>query len=820
MANGLKRQKTFIRRSRCKSVKSAKRAAADFTGNLFDSAIRNSDIFAVTFGKSLFGCVIYSIFIASQGFGQSEFPADHFDVSAVIDGNDVLRLSKSGATWVHKTWSWPTDIRINGSPWDPQRVSAFPPGPSGRLLRDGLDFSWAVIHVLRGRGSVRCGLEGDDLVITFDDPAPGADLYEVLIEFAPVLVRKQDASATPADLQLHIAARIDGMDECWLSESGLSWTHTGWQMPQNVTVNGKSWDVSKPGKLSLGLAVLPEIFDLQKATMRKYRGRDTMNLDYRPERSVMEFEYYDPSVGDAFATPSEQLCLDFEDPENGADDYEATVTVPTFRQRFLVRLEARGVTGILGTPVRIFRAPASTEAQAVLAGQRFFGANGDCLVALEAGRFQFEALQQDTSGHLIALRSDWVQITGPTNINLDPISEKPSVILPSEAAGSAVEIENLSIRSVRPGGAIQWSRGGETGSEPYFTLSRGQTYRVHAFGHAGTNYFAVWTAFKANDNVALKAGGWLDRSFKWGDGTPETINRGVLLNFPDGNLEIPGADRCRLFTNRRFFTIGYRLDFLGGRRAIFEPRAVLDSATHGEVLLGGALRPVASAAILEDENLGNPSALNLWHETTVVDQQGYILDTAASSIGWSENIRWKDGGALPRPPLPADVASRIRNNPGQLVERASCLLDKPVEWTISPSGMSPTQLNWYSTMAPAYRSWNTVSYLSKANREYSILNQLGGIKDDAKKHINIKWWFNNGAVGGGDSVTMPIRGYLECTNWFSHTWAIAHETLHNFGFGHTHEMNRLDDAVQEQMDFFRWSVADNPDYRPAELDGW
>lgn len=134
--------------------------------------------------------------------------------------------------------------------------------------------------------------------------------------------------------------------------------------------------------------------------------------------------------------------------------------------------------------------------------------------------------------------------------------------------------------------------------------------------------------------------------------------------------------------------------------------------------------------------------------------------------------------------------------------------------------MSPAQLNWYSTVAPVYRSWNTASYLAKANREYSILNQLGGIKDDAKKHIKIKWWFNNGAVGGGDSVTMPIKGYLDWPNWYSHTWAIAHETLHNFGFGHTHEMSRLDNAVQERMDFFRWFAADNPGYTFAELGGW
>ena len=132
-----------------------------------------------------------------------------------------------------------------------------------------------------------------------------------------------------------------------------------------------------------------------------------------------------------------------------------------------------------------------------------------------------------------------------------------------------------------------------------------------------------------------------------------------------------------------------------------------------------------------------------------MDPHGYILDIAASTITWSEKIVWKDGTALPKPPLPVDVADRIRNNRGELVEKASCILDKRLDWTNSPAGMVAAELNWYS-----------------------------------------------------------------------HTWSMAHETLHNFGFGHTHEMYRLDDAVQEQMDFFRWWAADTPNYAPAQPIGW
>ena len=67
------------------------------------------------------------------------------------------------------------------------------------------------------------------------------------------------------------------------------------------------------------------------------------------------------------------------------------------------------------------------------------------------------------------------------------------------------------------------------------------------------------------------------------EGTPNAISRGVTFEFPDGKMEIPAADKSRFFTNRRFFTTAYWLDFAGDRRAVFEPRPTLLRDDHGEV---------------------------------------------------------------------------------------------------------------------------------------------------------------------------------------------------------------------------------------------
>jgi hypothetical protein len=290
------------------------------------------------------------------------------------------------------------------------------------------------------------------------------------------------------------------------------------------------------------------------------------------------------------------------------------------------------------------------------------------------------------------------------------------------------------------------------------------------------------------------------------------------LQFPDGEFEIPKADGCRLFTNRRFFTVAYWLDFPGSRRAVFEPRPIVaDIGTHGKITLGGSLRLLASAAVLQDEKLGRPDALRLWFEATLADTEGYLLNTRASrNINWSQKIELRDGTTIPSPPLPINFAKKLQSDFGELVAKATCVLDKPTDWNATPQPMIAASLGRFSLVAPSYRQWNTASYLSKAERELTFTDGIRGIPNGSTKRIQIKWWFNDGAVGGGNSVTMPIKEYLQCLDWYTHPWAITHETLHNFGFGHTHEMKRIDAAVQEQMDFFRWSVADNPAYIPEQ----
>jgi hypothetical protein len=134
-------------------------------------------------------------------------------------------------------------VRLNGWKWNPQQRPTLTAGTNSWLLNPGLDLSGAVLHKLRGRGSVDLGRDTNGLVIRFDDPENGADTYEAEVLFAQTLARSKSADTN--DLDLRISARIAGMDEIWFTRDQAKWTHTERGAPTDVTANGRPWDIVK-----------------------------------------------------------------------------------------------------------------------------------------------------------------------------------------------------------------------------------------------------------------------------------------------------------------------------------------------------------------------------------------------------------------------------------------------------------------------------------------------------------------------------------------------------------------------------------------------
>jgi hypothetical protein len=509
----------------------------------------------------------------------------------------------------------------------------------------------------------------------------------------------------------------------------------------------------------------------------------------------------------------ETLCLAFEDYAPGADLYDAIVKIPRFHDRSLILVHADLPNILSGAALRIYRFPEGNEARTVLAGQRVFDDKGHCLAALEPGQYQFEVLHS-TGEEVVALKTDKLTIAGPTNIDLMPIREDFEFFGPGN---QSMALEDLSIRSSRPGGDVSWKANSNV-SKPLLILSKGQKYKIHAFGHQGSNYAALWKVVSADDlhKITLEPSQWTQFSFQWREGTPLAVRKGVKLDFPDGEMRIPDADTAHFFTNRRFFNVQYWLDFEGGRTAMFQSqgRLVLGKGTQ-LITFGGPMKAVASAAILQKDKDGEPKQ-DLWWEITLSDAQNYLLDVNASHIDWQQKLSRQNGSVIPAYPLSADDIKTLGNLSDTLVASATYKLEKAERVAAKPQPFVARRFRRLSTEVPPYHYWNTMAYLSKMERELSLIYIVRRLAPEGNRNIHLGWWENGGGVGGGNSVTLPVWEYTGCTSWYNHPWAIAHEMLHCFGFGHTHEMTRVDQEIQDRMEYYRWSVADHPEYAPED----
>jgi hypothetical protein len=106
-------------------------------------------------------------------------------VEGEIDGSDELHISYAGASWFHKHWGWPTEVRLNGIAWDPAVVPFLVNDGTTVFLPQPVDFRNAVVLERSGRDLMTVNPGRDGLIINFADNPVGAGRYSVLIGFPP-----------------------------------------------------------------------------------------------------------------------------------------------------------------------------------------------------------------------------------------------------------------------------------------------------------------------------------------------------------------------------------------------------------------------------------------------------------------------------------------------------------------------------------------------------------------------------------------------------------------------------------------------------------
>ena len=104
-------------------------------------------------------------------------------IAAEIDGSDCLRITATEATWDHKLWGGPANVRLNNLPWPVQQTNVLQNAGTNQFLPSGVDFSTARIVSRKGRDLATLWAEADGLWVSFADSPNGSDQYELEIAF-------------------------------------------------------------------------------------------------------------------------------------------------------------------------------------------------------------------------------------------------------------------------------------------------------------------------------------------------------------------------------------------------------------------------------------------------------------------------------------------------------------------------------------------------------------------------------------------------------------------------------------------------------------
>lgn len=104
-------------------------------------------------------------------------------ITANVDGSDELMIGKNGAAWVHRFWSQPSNVSLNGVKWDPASHHTLANTGPTQYLPAGVNFQNATIAQTKGRDIVGIDHFSDHVDVFFADAPVGADLYSVTLTF-------------------------------------------------------------------------------------------------------------------------------------------------------------------------------------------------------------------------------------------------------------------------------------------------------------------------------------------------------------------------------------------------------------------------------------------------------------------------------------------------------------------------------------------------------------------------------------------------------------------------------------------------------------
>jgi hypothetical protein len=102
---------------------------------------------------------------------------------AGINGTDELHIDAQGARWFHRSWKWPSEVRLNRVAWNPEKSPALRNEGATEFLNGPVDFSTARMISKEGRDMAVMEYTDGRVVISFADGPSGRSNYELAIIF-------------------------------------------------------------------------------------------------------------------------------------------------------------------------------------------------------------------------------------------------------------------------------------------------------------------------------------------------------------------------------------------------------------------------------------------------------------------------------------------------------------------------------------------------------------------------------------------------------------------------------------------------------------
>lgn len=106
-------------------------------------------------------------------------------IAGVIDGSDYIKLTTKEASWEHKSRAYPSQVTLNGVPWNPKIEPVRKNEGTNQFLPSGIDLSTAKIVGRNGRDLATMWSDTSAVYIRFADNPNGTDAYELEISFGP-----------------------------------------------------------------------------------------------------------------------------------------------------------------------------------------------------------------------------------------------------------------------------------------------------------------------------------------------------------------------------------------------------------------------------------------------------------------------------------------------------------------------------------------------------------------------------------------------------------------------------------------------------------